>query len=121
MNNRPDHRTRLLAETLDGEWATGPAAAMARRAAAHARRRRTAKRAALSLVGAAAVAAILLLAQRRPASIISSSVAVVATPPAAHPGYEIISDEELIATLRDRPLLVLPQENGPQKIVLLER
>ena len=33
--------------------------------------------------------------------------------------YEIISDEELLAQLRDRPILVVRKENGSREIVLL--
>jgi hypothetical protein len=36
-------------------------------------------------------------------------------------GYEIISDDELVAELPDEAILVLPQENGTRKIVLLDR
>jgi hypothetical protein len=115
MNNRPDDRTQLLAETLHGEWATGPAAAMAQRAAAHARRRRV-LRSATAATTLVAVAAALFFAARRPAPPPVVPVATV-----AKPAYEIISDEEFLATMRDRPLLVLPQENGPKKFVLLDR
>ncbi len=122
MNSRPDNRTRLLAETLEGDWATGPAAAMARRAAAHARRRRAAKHAGLALVATAAVATIIFFGTRaRLPDVARSAPEVAVVSPAAHAGYEIISDDELIATLRDRPLLVLPQENGSKKIVVLDR
>jgi len=42
-------------------------------------------------------------------------------PPVAHlaPAYEIISDEELFALLRDRPLLILPEAREGRRIVLL--
>lgn len=115
MNNRPDDRTRLLADSLHGDWTSGPAAAMARRAAVHARRRRGLKHASLVLTAAAAIAAGILVSHRaRPP--------VTPTPsPGATLGYEIISDDELVAQLKDRPLLVLPQENGAKKIVLLDR
>ncbi len=66
MNNLPDDRTRLLAATLEGEWTTGPAAAMALRAAAHARHRRAIKRATLTLaVSAAAIAAVVISRRTR--------------------------------------------------------
>jgi hypothetical protein len=116
MNNPPDDRTRLLAEMLHGDWTSGPAAEMARRAAAHARLRRTVRRSAVAAGVVAAIAVTLFFSPRRPALAPAS---VVTT--AAKPAYEIISDEELLATLRDRPLLVLPQENGTKKIVLLDR
>ena len=114
MNDRSDERTRLLAETLHGEWADGPAAAMARRAAVHARRRRTLRRAATAAAIAATVVAVFLFAQR-PAAPLPATPGTV-----AKASYEIISDDELLTALHDQPLLVLPQENGAKKIVLLE-
>jgi hypothetical protein len=118
MNNLPDDRTRLLAETLEGEWATGPAAAMARRAAAHARGRRRLRRASLTCALVAVFSGLFFLRQHTLAPATAPAATVVTAP---RPAYEIISDEELLATLKDRPLLVLPQENGPQKIVVLDR
>ena len=115
MSDSPHNRAKLLADTLQGEWATGPAAAMAQRAAAHARNRRALKRASLALTAAAAIAGAVLVGSR-------TRLPVAAPPaPAAQLGYEIISDDELLAQLKDRPLLVLPQENGTKKIVLLDR
>ena len=42
-------------------------------------------------------------------------------PPVAHhaPAYEIISDDELSALPRDRPLLILPEARKGRRIVLL--
>ena len=37
------------------------------------------------------------------------------------PAFEIISDEQLFAELRDRPLLILPLEREGRRIVLLQR
>ena len=116
MINRPDDRTRLLAETLDGEWAAGSTAAMAKRAAAHARRRRAVRSAATAATLGAAAVAVFFFSARRPAAPLPASHEVI-----VKAGYEIISDEEFLATVHDRPLLVLPQENGSKKIVLLDR
>jgi len=117
VNESRDPRTKLLAETLHGDWADGPAATMALRAAAHARRRR-AVRGATAALGVAAMVAVFVFAfaTRRPRPPLAPTVAAP-----AKPGYEIISDDELIALLKDRPLLVLPQENGAKRIVLLDR
>ena len=115
MNDSPNRRTELLADTLEGSWATGPAAEMARRAAAHARRRRALKGAALTFTAAAAIAGAFFAGNR------TRLPAALPLAPVARPGYEIISDDELVAQLKDRPLLVLPQENGAKKIVLLDR
>ncbi len=122
MNDSSDPRTKLLVEALHGDWADGPAAAMARRAAAHARQRRAAGRTLATLGAVATLVAAILVAQSRrtPAP---APIATHPLPPAVatHPGYEIISDDELVALLRDRPLLVLPEQNGEKKIVLLDR
>ena len=115
MNDPRDKRTRLLAETLHGDWTGGPAAEMAQRAAAHARRRRASQRTTLVITAAAVVGAV-IFAGHRPRSAVPPPPTSV-----AQRGYEIISDDELVAQLRDRPLLVLPQENGAPKIVLLDR
>jgi hypothetical protein len=117
MSEHPDRREKLLAEIFQGDWAAGPASAFARAAAAQARRRRQLRR---GLAGASAVAAIaagLVLGSLRRGTHVRES----ATPPAAAAAYEIISDDELLAQLRDRPVLVLPQENGTRKIVLFDR
>lgn len=121
MTEKPDPRTRLVAEVFNDDWVTGSASVFALRAAAHARRRRTMRHAlAAGSAAAMAIAAILFFARvpvspPRPAA---SSAAPVA---AGSPAFEIISDEELVAALRDRPLLVLPQESGAKRFVLLDR
>ena len=37
------------------------------------------------------------------------------------PLYEIISDEELLTQLHDRPLLIVQNEDGTKELVLLDR
>jgi hypothetical protein len=123
MNEKLDPRTRLLAEAFNDEWATGPASVFARRAAAHARRRRTLKQA--LLIGSATTAGLVTLffATRPRLSLpvlpAVSSLAQSAPGTKVAPAFEIISDEQLIAELRGRPLLILPQEREGHRIVLL--
>lgn len=116
MNKRSDQREKLLAETFHGEWEEGPSAGFARAAAAHARRQRALRRTlAASGIAAAAVTTAMLLAPRHPpAASHETSVAKIA------PAYEIISDDELLATVKDQPLLVVRGENGRREFVLLE-
>lgn len=141
-----DPRDHLLADTLHDDWASGPASAMARRAAVSARRHLLVRRGAVALGTAVAFVTLLSFILRReqsarvtsetlatlareatqPASSSSTahtqtSAATVAasTPSAKTPGYEIVSDEEFFALLRDRPLLVLPEEKGPKKFIVL--
>ena len=104
----------MLAETFHGDWAAGSARDFARRAALHARRRRGLRQAILGAGTIAGLAAVLFIVLHRPATD------RLAPPPGkVAPAYEIISDDDFIALLRDRPALVLPQENGTKKIVLL--
>lgn len=117
MNDPRDPRSRLLADTLQqGDWADGPAAAMAQRAARHARRHRLQRKSVLALAAAAAISAALILSSH---SRVPTERAP-ATPPVTR-GYEIMSDDELVAQLPDEAILVLPQENGTKKVVLLDR
>ena len=118
MNDRNDSRARLVAETFHDDWSEGPASEFALRAAAHARTRRTLRRAAATGGALVAIAAGVFFATRHPQATSSLVAAVVFTakPPLA---YEIISDDELVALLRDRPLLILPQERGDRRFVLL--
>lgn len=115
MNDARDPRTRLVAETWQGDWSGGPAARMAARAAASARRRRNLHRTAVALASISAASALLFLGVQPP------PVRPAASLPVASPGYEIISDEEFVTLLRDRPLLVLPQEAGAKRFVVLDR
>jgi hypothetical protein len=117
MNKPEQEREKLLAEAFHGEWSTGPAAEFARRAAAVARRRQGYRRGLVTVGAAAGIAAALVISLRHETAP-SRGPAVRAAPT---PAYEIISDDELIAQVHDRPLLVLPQENGAKKIVLLDR
>lgn len=124
MSKRNHSAERLLAGTLHDDWTTGQPAKFARRAAAHARsRQRTRKLAAAA--GALAVLAVAMLFSYRsaptadrdvaPASHVSVSVA----PRTPARGYEIISDEELLASVRDRQLLAVAGSDGKREIVVL--
>lgn len=113
MSLNEDKRTRLLAETFHGDWSDGPAAEFARRAAHSARRLR--RRRQTVLVASALTLVAFFALSRRAAAPPSAPGRLVPVVPA----YEIISDDELLTTLHDRPLLVLPQGKGPRKIVVL--
>lgn len=130
MSNRSDYDERLLAETFCGDWAEGRAADFARVAAAHARARRRARRA-FAALGVAALAALLTFSTSRrvapaPASAHELAVTVpphrpeaTQTPTLSAGGYEVISDEELLAHLREQPVFVLKKHDGSREIVLL--
>jgi hypothetical protein len=115
MNRNRDRDTRLLAEAFHAEWATGPAAAFARTAAAAARRRRALRHTFGATAAAIAIGAFTFLATRHPTVQPSAEKSA-----ALKRGYEIISDDELLAQLRDRPLLVVTKENGEKEFVLLD-
>ena len=129
MNEKPDPRTRLVAEVFNDDWVAGPTSAFARAAAAHARRRR-AVRQTLRIGGAVAVVIVAILAfnrarvPQRPSSalpIAELATAEIAPTSKTFPAFEIISDEQLVAELRGRPLLILPQEPEARRFVLLSR
>jgi hypothetical protein len=114
MSNKDDRHSELLAETFHGDWTGGPAGDFARRAAQHARRHRGRRQALLFAGAATGLAAAIMFSVHRP---VPAALARATQDPA--PAYEVISDDDLIAGVRDRPVLVLPQENGTKKIVLL--
>jgi hypothetical protein len=146
MNEPPDPRSRLLADLFPADGPEGGLAHFARAAARHARRRRSRQRlsgAGAAIAGAAAVLAVFFSRPdlrtvrsstvepgvraasglqsdgSRAASATGAEAARLAS--AARPaGYEIISDDELIADLHDRPLLVLGTKATGRKIVLLQ-
>ena len=112
MTERPDRHEKLLAETFHDDWTAGD---FARRAAAHARGRKQRRRALLTTAALAAGLALAVLPRFAPVQ-----TAPLATGAAEIPsGYEIISDEELLAQLRDRPVLSIQNDDGTQDIVLL--
>jgi len=124
MSDRDDNDARLLAETFHDDWASGRTAEFARSAAAHVRRRRRIQ-GTLSLAGAAAAAVALAVfvardrwaaSQRAPAIAARATTAVAITR-----GYDIISDEDLLAQLRDRPVLAVMRANGTRELFVLER
>jgi len=102
-------KDQLLADTLgdNGEH-------FARLAAAHARRRRVTRRAGLAASLAGAVAAVLVLT--RPPD---TNTTVVHPPKKPAPSFEIISDDELLAQLKDQPVLILKDDTGITGIVFL--
>lgn len=116
MSEHPAPREKLLAELFQGDWAEGPAGGFARAAAAHARRRRRLRRGLTGAGAVAAVASLLVFGSIRrggPGAEPLSHSARTAT-------YDVISDEELLTRMHDRPVLVLPQQDGTKKIVLLD-
>lgn len=101
-------KERLITET----FGDGHGQSFARAAAAHARRRHAVRQ--LSVAAAAAAAAIaVLIAIQRPA--IEPQSAAIASAPA----YEIISDDELLANLRDQPVLILKDHTGITGVIFL--
>ncbi|MDO8542722.1 MAG: hypothetical protein Q7S40_19955 [Opitutaceae bacterium] len=117
MNRKPERDAKLLAELFHDNWSAGPAADYARAAAAIARRRRQLRRTLAAGASAAAVAA-LWMAVSSPRQAIPTQLP--AAPQPVTRGYEIISDEELLGQLRDRPVLVVRKPNGTREITLLD-
>ncbi|MBP6507639.1 MAG: hypothetical protein KA257_08735 [Opitutaceae bacterium] len=105
MNNKE----RILADTLGD----GDGAIFARAAAAYARRRRTIRQAGLAGVACALVIAFFSL--RAP----PTAQKTVPVSPVKIPAFEIISDQELVAQLKDRPALFLKDRTGITGVVFL--
>jgi hypothetical protein len=114
MNERPStaDRDRLLADAYHEVWTSGPASSPAAQAARSVRRRRALRRLAST---AAAIA------------LFASGAWWFALPPrptdrmaAANPGYEIISDTELMSCLRDQSVMVLTDTDGQKKVIWLD-
>lgn len=105
MNNKKD---QLLADTLTN----GEGESFALAAAAHARRRQATRRFGLAF-GTIAAALALWFSPHRPNPV---------TPPTgtARPGYEIISDAELLAQLKDQPVLLIKDRERITSVVFLD-
>lgn len=116
MNDPSDKHTKLLADAFHDDWNAGSAVEFARSAAAHARRRRRVQhRLSAASVATAVVVMGLLALHRRAAE---------PRPPSSAPmpiarSYEIISDEELLSQLRDRPLLMIRSPDGAHAFIPL--
>jgi hypothetical protein len=119
MNDSPDNNAKLIAEAFHGEWSDGAPATFARLAAAHARRRRRLRRVAATAGACAIIAVISLIASRNRLVSERPIEPMLESRPVAR-SYEIISDDELLQRLRDRPLLVVKTQNGRNQFVLLE-
>ena len=115
MNKREREKENMLAEAFHGDWATGPTGNFAQRAALTARRRHSYFRMLGAAGAAAGIAAAVLLSFRHPTAVPQET----AGPSETSPVYEIISDDELLSQLKDRPLLVLRDKNGKREFLLL--
>ena len=117
MNNRDDKNAKLLAETFHDDWSAGPASGFARAAAAHARRRRQVRRTLSAVTAGAALVAVVLLTRHQVTPPAPSAPRI--SPPAVTRAYEVISDGELLALVRDQPLLSVTKPDGTHEIVVL--
>ena len=114
MNERPStaDRDRLLADTYHEDWTTGPTNALAAQAAHTVRRRHALRR----LTSAAAAIAVFATG----ASWFAFPLRPTARVAAAQPGYESISDAELMSCLRNQSVMILSDTDGLKKIILLD-
>jgi len=106
MNERPDPKSRLIADLFHEDWDSGSASRLALEAAAQVRRRRVLRRGAIAAtLSTCALLLAVMVARGSSRSVlkpaIESSPERVPVPLAVqtHKGYEIISDDELIADL----------------------
>lgn len=101
-------KERLLTDLLDD----GDGATFARAAAAHARRRRAVRHASLGLAAVALMAAVVFVYRPEAAPAQAATRA---------PAYEIISDQELLAQLKDERVMVLKDQNRITGVVFLAK
>jgi hypothetical protein len=118
MKDREHKEAKLLADAFHQDWNQGSAAGYAARAAAYARRRRIVRKA------LAVTICVVLGGGMTFFSILHwlGGPTQVPLPRSASNGrgYEIMSDDELLTALHDRPLLMVKKENNKHEIVLLE-
>lgn len=121
MNNGPDQNDRMIAEAFHGEWSEGASAKFALAAARAARRRMVRRRSVVGAAAALGMAAALAFAFRH-LRLESNAPEVLEAFHSAEPAraYEIISDQELLAELKDRPLLAVQNRDGGTEFLLLE-
>lgn len=123
---KPDPSDRLFAEVFHDDWNEGEASAAARRAASEVRRR-VARRHALMSSGIAialTLVAVLLATRSKEPADTASNLPAKAPPAASRTsearGYETIGDDQLIAELHDRAILVVEGPSGHKQITLLQ-
>lgn len=140
MNNARDPRDRLLAAAFEDDVATTTPAMYARAAAASARRRHRLRRTTFAAAATIAIALTALVSSRprsdaeitptghattrrvakvdtRAADAMPAATAV--TNEASPRGYEIISDEQLLAHLPDQSLMLVKNADGTSELVAL--
>ncbi len=115
-NSRSERETELLADLFHENWDTGKAVYYARQAAVLVRRRRLVK------TSLAATALVTLLAALfwpvvRERSIPRERMAKDPAP--VQRNYEIITTDQLLNQLRDRPILVVKEGRAGKKVILL--
>ena len=103
-------KARLIAEAL-GE---GDGERFARAAAAHVRRRRAMQQAG-GAAGLALAAAMVFLVSRQP----HAEPRLASTTATPAPAVEIISDQELLAQLKDQPVLLVKDQTGIKEVFFL--
>jgi hypothetical protein len=117
MNDSESDKAKLLADAFYDDWSTGAPLHYARAAAKFARRRRATRHAvAATSVVIAAAALVLGVGMHLRARSSPRSPERLA---GSRQNYEIISDTELLAQVRDRPLLALRDSNRITKVILL--
>lgn len=119
MNNDSERHDRLVSEAYHGDWSDGPASGFAREAAYHARRLRRRRQALAGFAGAALLAVVAAMWFARPIPSARAVPKVEAAVKSVAPAYEIISDQELLAEVRDRPLLAMHDHDDKMKITVL--
>lgn len=117
MDKRDPRSARLIAEALHDDWAEGRPAEFARRAAAHARSRRRVRQLAATGTALALIAITVTVWRSASSTPATQTPRVIAI--SSSRGYEIISDAELLAQVRDLPLVAVARPDGRREIQVL--
>ncbi len=118
---KTDRSAELLAGIYHDDWTGGVPAGFAREAAAAARQRRaTRSREFVGLLAIAAAIAIVFSQGRSvppPAPPTATRLALPSSPSVV---YEIISDEQLLAQLHDQSVMIVADDTGAKRLMLLD-
>ena len=118
MNDSRNDHDRLLLDIFHDDWDKGAAAQLPRMAAAHARQRRRTKHVLTAATACAALLGLSVVAFN--SRMQSTPVAAASLPqPKMAQAYEIISDAELLAVLRDRSVVMIKQPDGTNEFALV--
>ncbi len=116
--NRSEREAELIADLFHESWDSGEVAGYARKAARRTRRRRILRKSLAAAGIALLLATLSFFFVRSPSSAPTEQPFSSAN--ASPENYEVISTDQLLSAIRDRPILVV--RNGKsEKVILLSK